>query len=72
MRLAMSFLILVVTVLDFRFGLKEAGLLLADMVAGILLALSVIVDHLLPMTGAPNLPVRDPQAPRAERTRTAT
>ncbi len=72
MRLAMSFFILVVTVLNFRFEQKEAGLLLADMVAGILLALSVIVDHLLPMTGTPTLPERDRETPRAEPTRTAT
>jgi hypothetical protein len=69
MRLAMSFFILVVTALDFRFGQPELGLQLANMVAGMLLALSVIVDHLLPMTN----PVPPPAAPdtaQAEPTRT--
>ena len=46
----MSFFILVVTVLHFQFGQPELGLQLANMAAGMLLVLSVIVDHFFPMT----------------------
>jgi hypothetical protein len=70
MRLAMSFFILVVTVLNFQFGQTEFGLQLANMVAGMLLALSVIVDHLLPMTSPVSPSTTRPEATQADPTRT--
>ena len=66
MRLAMSSLIIIVTALNFRFGQPEPTLLLAGMAAGILLALSVIVDHLLPMTSPLSTPAERPRTPSAE------
>jgi hypothetical protein len=71
MRLAMSFFILVVTALDFRYGEPGSALQLAAMVAGALLALSVIVDHLFPMTMSPPVTARDRASPHAEPTQTA-
>jgi hypothetical protein len=50
MRLLVSALILLVTTLDFEFGRSAAGLQVAALAAGILLALTVVADHLL---GAP-------------------
>ena len=72
MRLAMSFFILIVTALNFRFGQPESDLLLANMAAGILLVLSVIADHLLPMTNPLPMPAERPETPCAEPTRTPT
>ena len=53
MRLIVSVAILLITVLDVRCGRPQDGLFFANLVAGVLLALSVVIDRLLPMTGAP-------------------
>src|SRR6266404_6189966 len=45
-RLAGSVIILIITALDFRFGRPGTGLHIAGLTAGVLLALSVIVDRL--------------------------
>jgi hypothetical protein len=53
MRLAVSVALLVITALNVRFGRPQDGLFLANLAAGVLLALSVVVDRLLPMNSAP-------------------
>ena len=47
MRLLVSALILLAATLDFEFGQSPAGLQIAAIVAGILLALTVVIDHFL-------------------------
>lgn len=66
MRLAVSVAILLVTVLDFRFGHRGDGLFVVTMAAGVLLALSVVIDHLLPMSGEPAEARRPADALRPE------
>lgn len=56
MRLIASLTILLVTVLDFRFGQPRAALQIAGLVAGVLLALSVAVDRLLTLRNDPPAP----------------
>jgi hypothetical protein len=68
MRLAMSFFILVVAVLNFQFGQPQLGLQLANMVAGMLLVLSVIVDHFFPMTSPVSPSPVSPSAARPDTT----
>jgi hypothetical protein len=46
MRLLVGALILLVTTLDFHFGRSPAGLQIAALTAGILLALTVVIDRL--------------------------
>jgi hypothetical protein len=68
MRLAVSVAILLLTVLDFRYGRPDDGLFLATLAAGVLLALSVVIDHLLPINGEPAEARSPADAPRAEMT----
>ena len=46
MRLLVSALILLVTAVDFRFGRSSTGLQVAALLAGILLAITVVLDRL--------------------------
>jgi len=47
MRLLVSAMILLATTLDFEFGRSPAALQIAALAAGILLALTVVADHVL-------------------------
>jgi len=51
MRLVIAGLVLFVTILDYRFGDPGTVLHVAGLVAGLLLLLSVIVDHFFPEPG---------------------
>jgi hypothetical protein len=59
MRLLASSLILVITALDFAFGQPGTALHVAGLVAGILVALTVVIDRLWPPPAA-----KSEQAPR--------
>jgi hypothetical protein len=61
MRLLVSALILLASTLDFEFGDSSVGLQVAALAAGILLALTVVADHLL---GARQRPSGDRQQHR--------
>jgi hypothetical protein len=45
-RLTVSVIILIITALDVRFGRPATGLHIAGLTAGVLLALSVVIDRL--------------------------
>lgn len=58
-RLALCGFILIVTALDFRYGHPAPGLQIAGLVAGLLLALTVIIDHVSPDAGQRMEPKRN-------------
>jgi hypothetical protein len=74
MRLLLSSIILAITALDFSFGEQHNGYRVASLLAGLLLALTVVADHLRqdrkppPPSTEPDVTIESTVDPTADRT----